>query len=169
MRQSDTLRAQARRPIFPPMETQTPSQAADAVAATDRRLGPAMLRGLRHRCPRCGEGALFSGYLKVVDACPSCGQELHHHRADDAPPYFTIFISGHIIVPLMIVMERLWAPALWIHMAVWLPVTLIMCMALLPPIKGALVGLQWAFRMHGFDDDDRPEFDARVHYNPSGD
>ena len=121
-----------------------------------RPLWPAMLKGFTSRCPNCGEGSLFSGYLKVVDSCDSCGQELHHHRADDAPPYFTIFISGHIIIPLMILVERFWAPALWIHMAVWLPVTLIMCMALLPPVKGALVGLQWSFRMHGFEYDEEP-------------
>jgi len=132
-----------------------------------RPLWPAMVKGLRHRCPKCGDSSLFRAYLKVVDSCTSCGQELHHHRADDAPPYFTIFVSGHIIIPLMIVVERFWAPALWVHMAIWLPVTLIMCMALLPPIKGALVGLQWSFRMHGFEYDEEPADEARLRTSSS--
>ncbi len=116
-----------------------------------RRVWPAMKRGFFGKCPNCGEGAMFSAYLKVNDSCPACGQALHHHRADDAPPYFTIFIAGHVIIPLMIVVERLWAPEIWLHMAVWIPLTLAMCLMLLPLTKGALVGLQWALRMHGFD------------------
>jgi uncharacterized protein (DUF983 family) len=119
-----------------------------------RQLWPAMLKGMKLKCPKCGDGSMFGSYLKTVDSCGNCGQELHHHRADDAPPYFTIFISGHIIIPLMILMERLWEPALWIHMAIWLPATVIMCLAMLPPVKGSLVGLQWAFRMHGFEADE---------------
>ena len=120
----------------------------------DRPIGRALSHGLMSKCPNCGTGSVFRAYLKVRDECAECGQELHHHEADDAPPYFTIFISGHIIIPLMILMERLWAPALWIHMAIWLPVTVIMCLAMLPPVKGSLVGLQWAFRMHGFEADE---------------
>jgi uncharacterized protein (DUF983 family) len=134
-------------------ETMTNDSFADA-RPPRRPLWPAMLKGAKLKCPKCGEGALFSSYLKVDDSCGTCGQELHHHRADDAPPYFTIFISGHIIIPLMILMERLWAPALWIHMAIWLPVTVIMCLAMLPPVKGSLVVLQWAVRMHGFEADE---------------
>ena len=137
-----------------PAADQAAADMANSLRQPARPLWPAMRKGMANRCPKCGDGALFSKYLKVVDSCGTCGQELHHHRADDAPPYFTIFISGHIIIPLMILVERLWEPSLWIHMAVWLPVTLIMCMALLPPIKGALVGLQWSFRMHGFEYDE---------------
>lgn len=117
-----------------------------------RPVWPALLRGARGTCPKCGKGKLFRAFLKVAESCPDCGEALHHHRADDAPPYFTIFISGHVIVPAMITVEKLWAPALWLHMAIWLPATLALCLALLPPVKGALVGLQWALRMHGFDD-----------------
>ena len=116
-----------------------------------RPVWAAMWRGLRGACPKCGHGKLFASFLKVNESCPACGEELHHHRADDAPPYFTIFIAGHILVPLVLGVERLWTPALWVHMALWLPVTLALCLALLPPVKGALVGLQWALRMHGFD------------------
>lgn len=110
----------------------------------------AMRRGLRGRCPNCGEGRLFRAFLKVGDACPACGEELFHHRADDAPPYFTIFIVGHIVVPAMLLLETTVTPPLWVHMAVWGPLTLILALAFLPLVKGAVVGLQWAHRMHGF-------------------
>jgi len=123
---------------------------AHSTGPTDRPVWPALLDGARGKCPKCHKGHMFRAYLKVADSCEACGQELHHHRADDAPPYFTIFISGHVIIPLMIVMEKFWAPALWLHMAIWIPLTIAVCMALLPPVKGALVALQWALRMHGF-------------------
>ena len=110
----------------------------------------ACLRGLGKRCPACGKGRLFSGYLSVTPACPECGLELHHQRADDAPPYLTIFIVGHIVVPLMLLVEKLWHPDLWIHFALWLPLTLGLSLWLLPRVKGAVIGLQWAFGMHGF-------------------
>jgi uncharacterized protein (DUF983 family) len=110
----------------------------------------ASTRGFLRRCPNCGEGKLFSGYLSVSASCCACGTELHHQRADDAPPYFTIFIVGHIVVPLMLVVEKLWAPDLWIHFLFWLPLTLALTLLLLPRVKGAVIGLQWALGMHGF-------------------
>ncbi len=110
---------------------------------------------------------MFAGYLKVADHCPTCGEALHYQRADDAPPYFTIFTVGHIIVPLVLAVEVAMQPPLWVHAALWLPLTLILSLALLPPIKGALVALQWALYMHGFDPDDRdkddPHMDAEIH------
>ena len=112
----------------------------------------AMLRGLRSRCPNCGEGRLFRAYLKTADQCSVCGQEFHHHRADDFPAYIVIVIVGHIIVPAILAAERNFAPSYLVHLAVWLPLTLGMSLALLQPVKGAIVGLQWAFRMHGFDE-----------------
>ena len=112
---------------------------------------PALVRGAACRCPACGLGALFSSYLKVADRCANCGEELHHHRADDAPPYFTIFIVAHIVVPLVLIVERLWQPSLFVHMAMWIPATLGLTLLLLPAVKGAIVALQWALRMHGFE------------------
>ena len=114
----------------------------------------AMWRGTLHRCPNCGKGKMYTSYLKVTDSCSECGQELHHHRADDAPPYFTIFVVGHIILAGVLALEHAYAPAAWIHAAIWVPATLVMSLAMLPRVKGMLVGLQWAMRMHGFEDDD---------------
>jgi len=108
-------------------------------------------RGARCACPACGAGGMFARFLKVRDACASCNEALYHHRADDAPPYFTIFIVGHLIVPPLMWLERAAQPAIWLHMALWLPLTVVLTLWLLPIVKGAVVGLQWANYMHGFD------------------
>lgn len=118
-----------------------------------RKVLPAMLSGAQNRCMSCGQGRIFDGFLSVCHACEACGEEFHHHRADDAPPYFTITIVGHIIIPAMLIVEVMWRPALWIHMSLWVPLTLILSIGLMRPIKGALIGLQWALYMHGFDPD----------------
>lgn len=119
----------------------------------------AISRGFFCRCPKCGEGKLFNGYLKSKYDCSVCGEEFHHHRADDAPPYFTITIVGHIIIPAMLALELMVRPEAWVHMVLWLPLTLILSLGFLRPVKGALIGLQWALYMHGFDpeaEDDMP-------------
>lgn len=118
-----------------------------------RHLWTALKRGALCRCPNCGEGRMFSSYLKVAPHCDRCGEALYHHRADDAPPYLTIMVVGHIIVPLLMWVELHYEPALWVHFILWLPLTLVLCLGLLPPIKGLVVALQWALRMHGFDPD----------------
>lgn len=113
---------------------------------------PAVKRGFGMRCPNCGEGALFRAYLKVNEACPKCGEELHHHRADDAPPYLTIFFVGHIVAAfLMIVDERYPALPIGVHMVVWPLMAILLSLWLLPRFKGALIAYQWALRMHGFE------------------
>jgi uncharacterized protein (DUF983 family) len=116
----------------------------------ERDVATAMFRGWRHTCPACGKGALYRKYLKVADACPACSEELHHHRADDAPPYFTILIVGHIVGAGVLMLEQAYAPDTWVHYVIWLPLLLSMTLLMLPRIKGALVGLQWALRLHGF-------------------
>ena len=115
-----------------------------------RSLGQAMWRGFRCRCPNCGQGKLFRAYLKVVDRCSVCGTEMFHHRADDAPPYFTILIVGHFIVAGVMMVEEYFHPDYWIHILMWFPLTIGLSLWFLPRVKGALIGLQWALRMHGF-------------------
>ncbi|WP_062116412.1 DUF983 domain-containing protein [Aureimonas sp. AU40] len=110
----------------------------------------AMGRGFLMRCPHCGKGRLFSGYLKSVDRCEACGEAFEHHRADDLPPYLTIFIVGHLVVALFMGMEQVTDLPLWAHLAIWVPVTIALSLVLLRPLKGATIGLQWAMRMHGF-------------------
>ncbi len=130
-------------------------QAADTPADLPKRpLSTAMLRGAAGKCPRCGEGKLFSGYLKVTDECPVCHLNLSRHRADDAPPYITIVLVGHILVGLMLHLQIVWHIPPYAYLATLVPLAIILPLLLLPPIKGAIVGLQWANRMHGFGEDE---------------
>jgi uncharacterized protein (DUF983 family) len=118
----------------------------------------AVRRGAAGRCPSCGRGRLFPRFLKVAEACEACGQELHHHRADDFPPYIVIFIVAHLVgTGILIAETRFEDTPLWFHLAVWPLLTVVLCLVLLQPVKGAVVGLQYALRMHGFGaDTDRP-------------
>lgn len=102
-------------------------------------------RGACNRCPVCGQGPVFDGFLKVVPACTHCGTELGRLRADDAPPYFVIFIVGHLLVPVIFWVEKAWQPPMWLHMVVWLPLFTLLCTLLLRPVKGAVVG--WMLRL----------------------
>lgn len=120
----------------------------------ERNVWRAIRRGLTSKCPRCNQGKVYYKYLKIRDNCAHCGQELHHHRADDFPPYIAITIVGHIILSAATTLQILYTPPMWLHLSLWLPLILIMSLAILPPIKAALVGLQWAHRMHGFNDED---------------
>lgn len=143
-------------------KTDLPHVEAASTGKPSRKVMDAVTRGFMHRCPSCGTGHLFSRFLKTVHSCDACGEEIHHHRADDAPPYFTITIVGHIIIPALLAVEIYYRPEIWVHMAIWLPLTLILSLGMLQPIKGALVGLQWALYMHGFDpetEEDLPEAD----------
>ena len=132
------------------VETWTSAAAAPALLAK-RPLGQAIKRGLLGRCPNCGEGRLFGRYLKVVDACAACGEDYTAQRADDLPPYITIVIVGHIVIPLVLWVEKAYHPEVWIQMTAWLPLTLLLTLLMLQPVKGGVVGLQWANYMHGFD------------------
>ena len=109
------------------------------------------LRGFRSRCPACGKGKMFRKFLKVNDACPECGEELHHQRADDFPAYLVIVIVGHILVPMVLAVETEFAPAYWVHAVLWGPAIIGMTLGLLQPVKGAVVGMQWFLGMHGFE------------------
>ncbi len=118
---------------------------------TDRPLKPAILNGVRLKCPACGTGPLMKSYLKTRDSCAVCGEELHHHRADDGPAYMTILVSGHILAPLLLVIYGHFRPDPMV-MAVGLTIGFVaMALFLLPRFKGMFVAIQWAKRMHGFD------------------
>ena len=112
----------------------------------------AVKRGFLCSCPNCGEGKLYSSYLNVNPLCLACGEELHHQRADDAPPYATIFIVGHVVIGSLLMVESYGETIpVWVHMLVWSALALVLSLLLLPLLKGALVGYQWALRMHGFE------------------
>jgi uncharacterized protein (DUF983 family) len=107
-----------------------------------------ILRGLQHRCPQCGEGKLFRRYLKPVAQCASCGEALDYIRADDFPPYLTIVVVGHLLIPLVLIAET-WGASTAFQIGVWIPLALIMTLALLPRIKGAIIGLMWSLQLSG--------------------
>lgn len=107
-------------------------------------------RGLMGRCPHCGEGRLFRAFLKPVDACEACGEPLHHQRADDLPPYVVITIVGHIVVGGLLMAEKFADWPMWLHMSIWPALTVLLAIPMMQPVKGGVVGLQWALRMHGF-------------------
>ena len=114
-----------------------------------RALGPALGNGIRRRCPACGRGALFAGYLRPVAACAGCGEPLGHIRADDFPPYIAILVAGHVIVPLILFVEQSWAPALWLQLLVWPLLALALIALLLPVAKGGVLAAMWALGLGG--------------------
>ncbi|MCC6863555.1 MAG: DUF983 domain-containing protein [Rhodobacteraceae bacterium] len=116
----------------------------------DRQLKQALLRGWLRRCPNCGSGPMLRGYLKVRESCPVCGEALHHQRADDGPAYLTILIVGHLMAPLILWVFVRYRPDALVLATVFSIGTIALSLYLLPRIKGALVGIQWAKRMHGF-------------------
>ena len=124
----------------------------DTGATEKRDVWTALKRGFRGRCPRCGEGKLFRAFLKVDDHCSVCRLDFTPHRADDLPAYLVIVIVGHIVVPLALLIETNYSPPVALQLAIYLPLTLFASLALLQPVKGAVVGMQWALRMHGFDE-----------------
>ena len=129
----------------------------DSKAPEKRDVWNALRRGFRGRCPRCGQGKLFRAFLKVDDRCSVCGQDFTPHRADDLPAYLVIVIVGHIMVPLALMIETNYSPPVALQLAIYLPGTLIASLLLLQPVKGAVVGFQWAMRMHGFDEQNPAE------------
>ncbi|PPB80211.1 uncharacterized protein (DUF983 family) [Albidovulum inexpectatum] len=126
---------------------------AISATAEDRPLGRAMRRGFFGRCPACGRGRLMQGYLRVRDRCPECGAVYSHHRADDGPAYLTILIVGHLMAPLIMWAFVKYRPDPVTLATVFAVGCIALSLALLPRLKGMIVGIQWAKRMHGFGDD----------------
>jgi uncharacterized protein (DUF983 family) len=124
----------------------------ESASAEKRNVWTALKRGFRGRCPRCGEGKLFRAFLKVDDHCSVCELDFTPHRADDLPAYLVIVIVGHLVVPMALVIETNYSPPVALQLAIYLPLTLVLSLLLLQPVKGAVIGMQWALRMHGFDE-----------------
>ncbi|MBB4659815.1 uncharacterized protein (DUF983 family) [Parvularcula dongshanensis] len=127
------------------------AMSSTALQDDDRRpFWRSVLRGARNRCPRCGQGRVLRDYVKVRDACAVCGQDFSGHEADDAPPYLTIFVVGHLIAVPVVEVKRRFDPPLGAQVLGWCALAIVLTILLLPVCKGALIGLQWANRMHGF-------------------
>ena len=113
-------------------------------------LGRSLWRGWRMRCPRCGEGRMLRAYLKVRDACPACGEPLHHARADDGPAYLTILVVGHLMAPAILFAYPAFRPSPLVTATVFSVACVALSLALLPRFKGVIVAVQWRSRLGGF-------------------
>lgn len=122
----------------------------DVDTLEEREKWPAMMKGMRGKCPSCGETKLFTGGLKVQDECSACHEEFHHHRADDLPAYLNIFVVGHVVVALIMIALKSDLVSMWTGMFITIGITIVISILLMRPLKGMVVGLQWAMRMHGF-------------------
>lgn len=121
----------------------------------DRPLGEAIRRGIFGRCPACGRGPLFHSYLKLHRACKVCGEDLSHARADDAPAYLTMLVVCHVVGGGVLFSEDTWPRTpLMLTALFWLTVAMVASLLILPRMKGAVVGQQWALFMHGFGGDE---------------
>ena len=122
----------------------------------DRPIKPALLRGWRLKCPSCGSGPLMRTYLKTHDQCVVCGEEIHHHRADDGPAYMTILVAGHLLAPMIMFVYSTFRPDPLIMAIFFCILFTALALFLLPRFKGVFVAIQWAKRMHGFGRQDAP-------------
>jgi uncharacterized protein (DUF983 family) len=109
----------------------------------------ALFRGALGRCPRCGQGWLFHHYLKIVDRCSRCGEPYGHLRTDDAAPWLTILIVGHITVPIILIFEQRLKLAMGLEFAIWLPLIVVLTLILLPRCKGIIAAMLWAMKAEG--------------------
>jgi uncharacterized protein (DUF983 family) len=110
-------------------------------------LAIALGRGILGRCPACGRTHLFAGFLRIVRECVSCHAPLGSAHADDAPPYFVILITGHIVIPAMLIMQKLGDPTNLELTAIFVPLTLILAIGLLRPVKGGVLAVLITMRM----------------------
>ena len=124
----------------------------------DRPLTPALLRGLRCKCPACGEASMMQGFLRVRDTCPSCGEDLSHQRADDGPAYLTMLVTLKTVTPLMVVAMFMWDLHPVVLFGVFSVLLVALSLFLLPRFKGMIVAFQWARRMHGFEGKDATRY-----------
>jgi uncharacterized protein (DUF983 family) len=131
------------------MSVRLKTSAAPGIGLARRSIASCAARGFRNRCPNCGRGALLASFLRPHEECASCHEPNGRIMAHDAPPYITILIVGHVIVPLIVLLEKLAPPPLWVQYAIWLPASLLLSLMLLPRIKGAWIGMMWALRLDG--------------------
>lgn len=121
------------------------------MARAQDRPPPAVLAGLRGRCPACGEGPLFEGFLGVRSRCPVCGLDLSAQDSGDGPVAFIILLVGGLVVALALITEIRYQPSVWLHLVLWLPLAVVLVLALMRPFKAILIALQYRHRRHEFE------------------
>jgi len=117
-------------------------------SALQQRSEPNLLlgvrRGVTRRCPACGKGELFCGYLAIRPICAACGNDNEQYPSDDFAPYVTIFLVLHLMVPILVAADRTWDVSVGFEAAVAIPIFLIATLILLPFSKGAVIGFAWS-------------------------
>ncbi len=113
------------------------------------KLSTLLWRGFRQKCPRCGETRLFASFLKAPETCSSCRHALGAIRADDFPPYLTMVIVGHIVVPMILVVEKTSPLSISMNLMIWLPLTGLLTFWFLPRVKGLIIGLMMHIGLRG--------------------
>lgn len=134
-----------------------PSIAPRADVELPHSFGAALLRGARCLCPRCGEAKLFRKWLKPHERCPACMMDISGQRADDFPAYISIFVTGHLLAPVLITLVTEFALSGLALIAIILPLAVVFMLLTLQPAKGTVIALQWWHGMHGFRQERRPE------------
>jgi uncharacterized protein (DUF983 family) len=124
------------------------SQDSVSDGAQGRSMRRGLLRGFAERCPNCGQGKLYCAYLKV-QACKVCGHDNRVYPADDAPPYFTILLVGHLVIGPLLFFPFIWQAPTALVLATTLPAVAILTLVLLPRVKGAVIGVHWALGHRG--------------------
>ncbi len=109
----------------------------------------ALIRGALGRCPSCGRGPLLHRYLKVVGQCSACGEPYGHFRADDAPPWLTILLVGHLTAPFFLLIEENFELTVATELAILIPLVVGLTLALLPRCKGAILAMMWVTKAEG--------------------
>ena len=99
--------------------------------------------GLRGRCPCCGRGRLFRGFLDVAERCDACGLDFRFADAGDGPAFFVSFAALIVVVGLALLVDAAYEPPIWLLMLILLPLVLVLCLGTLRPIKGLIIGLQY--------------------------
>lgn len=111
--------------------------------------GRSIATGFKRQCPSCEQAKIFAGYLKLKDKCSNCAAPIGEIRADDFPPYLTIIIVGHILIPALLFVEVTYHPSTLFQMILWPAVSIALSLSLLPVLKGAVVGFMWSMGMKG--------------------
>jgi uncharacterized protein (DUF983 family) len=120
-------------------------------ASSPQSLQTVLFRGLKRRCPNCGKGALYRAFLKPVDQCNHCDEQLGHIRSDDIPTYFTVLLVGHIVVTLAMITDQMFNPSTFVMLSILLPTAIILMLLFLPHIKGVTISLLWRLRLSDSD------------------
>ena len=125
----------------------------DGHAGSPKSVSP-FRSGFHGRCPRCGEGPLYDGFLNVADRCTICGLDYAGQDSGDGAAFFIIMIIGFVVVGMALALEVTFAPPVWLHMILWLPLSLILTLAMMRPAKGILIALQFRHGDHFESDRD---------------